>query len=65
MQRVPPSFLASVGRAALTLAAGGPLSSRFHRLGLRAMLFLLPMAYRVPGLRRLGGWILRGRETLY
>jgi len=65
MQRVPPSFLASVGRAALTLAAGGPLSSRFHRLGLRAMLFLLPMAYRVPGLRRFASPLRPNQKSLY
>jgi len=65
MQQVPPSFLASVGRSALSLAAGGPLSIRFRRLGLRAMLFLLPAAYRVPGLRRFASPLRPNQKSLY
>jgi cellulose synthase/poly-beta-1,6-N-acetylglucosamine synthase-like glycosyltransferase len=65
MQGVPPSFLPSVGRSALSLAEGGPLSSRFHRMGLRTTLFLLPAAYHVPGLRRLTAFLRQDRKSLY
>ena len=65
MQGVPPSFLPSVGRAALSLAEGGPVSSWCRRLVLRTMLFLLPAAYRVPGLRRLTAFLRQERKSLY
>ena len=65
MRRVPPSFLPSLGRAALSMAEGGSLASRFRRLGLRAMLFLLPAAYRVPGLRRFASPLRPNQKSLY
>jgi GT2 family glycosyltransferase len=65
MMPVPPSFLASVGRAALSLAAGDPLPIRLRRLALRLMLALSPIACRVPGLRSLVGLLLPHRESLY
>ena len=65
MQGATPSSLASLGRSALSLAEGGPMSSRFRRLGLWTLLFLLPGASRVPGLRRLTGALRRDRKTLY
>ncbi|MDD1660189.1 MAG: glycosyltransferase [Methanomicrobiales archaeon] len=65
MNQVPPSFLATIGRAALSLAAGGTLGFRFRRAGIRGMLFLLPAASRVPGLKRLVSLLRPHRESLY
>ncbi|MDD1651877.1 MAG: glycosyltransferase [Methanomicrobiales archaeon] len=65
MQDATPSSLAAMGRSALSLAGGGLLASRFRRLWLHTLLFLLPAAWRVPGLRRLTLALRPERETLY